>query len=564
MPLNHKPPFGTRLNLGHPLCRDLRYAFAFNEPTGSFRLHNAAAPLTSSTATQAATASRGTGATVVGQGVRFDNSTTAYLELGDTGALAAANLTVIMRVRHDGGAGTLHTLLGANDAVGNEGGIAIYRESSLLSVWQGTGNSASVNVCNGAGTLSADRWYTVAVRRRVVTGTYFYTTWIDGRQDDTGSTASAPFDQPDDSGLARIGFAGAYTGAPWSGWIDWAYVWLRPLGDAEVPEVVRNPWQVWADPFAARKVTWFVGRRGSGAGTFAATGSLTTAPATAAGTAAFAPGTKTATGALAVRAATAAGSATHTPPTYSATAALSVGAATAAGSATFAPGTKTANGTLAAGAATASGSATFSPGTKTASGAVTVGAATAAGSATFAAGTRTATGAVAAGAATASGSAAHTRPAYTGSAAVGAGAATASGSALFATVVYQASGALAAGAATAAGTAAHTRPTYVASGALNAAPATAAGSATRTPPVYAGAAAWAVGNVTCAGVATFAGGARTAAGPLSVAAAVCSGSATFSGGSVTVPAAGDVLAGIVYDAANPPAPGRVRAGVVYG
>lgn len=243
-----KPHHSVGLNTGHPGFRGLRYAMPFNDH-GTTRAFNDSYPSTlADFAGVAQSPTFAAGATwAPGRGVKFANGTTSYISTED-GAFAArsgtaGDLTLIARVFHDGGAGTLHTIVGANRSDGYEGGISIYREATLLSVWQGTGASASTQVINGAGVLTANTWFTVAVRRSYDGANYNYATWINGAADDTGAIASAPFAYVAPN---RIGFAGDYTGAPWSGFIDWLFVWNRALSAAEVQAYSRNIWRLYA------------------------------------------------------------------------------------------------------------------------------------------------------------------------------------------------------------------------------------------------------------------------------------------------------------------------------
>lgn len=234
----HKPPPGARLNLAHPSVRSMRYCLPFSE-NGGTSVVNQAYPLTLETAGAASAPTLGTGATWGREGIDFDNSTTAYVDCGDDDGLTG-ELTIMVRAYLDVVSG-LDCLCGDNKTDGSERQVSLYYEANLLSCWVN-----SVQVLNGATALSALRWYTYALVRSGSTGSWTYTSYIDGRQDDTNTTATNPTTSA--NGNWRFGFAGAYTGAPWEGPIEFAYLWLRPLAVTEVQDLSLYPYSIFTGP----------------------------------------------------------------------------------------------------------------------------------------------------------------------------------------------------------------------------------------------------------------------------------------------------------------------------
>lgn len=242
-----KPIFGTRLQLGSPHIPSMRYAFAFNETPGNLHNYNAAFPLTSSNSLQADKSTLGSGAAVSGLGVKFDGSTTAYVDVGNDQGWVA-QVTFMARVYYNTTFPSLTTVCGDNSPSGNENQFSYYLESGKPSIWTNTVNPLTAA---GSSTLTASRWYTLCAVRSGSTGSWNYYSYIDGRLDQsvTGhATNPASGARP-----MRFGFAGSYTGAPWSGYFAWAYMWTRALSGAEVLDLHKNPWQLWG-PATKRRV----------------------------------------------------------------------------------------------------------------------------------------------------------------------------------------------------------------------------------------------------------------------------------------------------------------------
>lgn len=239
-----KPNVGVPLNKHDPLTRGLRYAFDFNEGGGGYSvgLPNMALPVVTSTIPTDGTIGSATNVTWhPGRYLTWASSTTSYIDCGandDT----TAEVTWIARVRPTTLTGLL-TLFGQNKTDGTESIDSVYLESSKLSWWVGTGSGTSTQFINGTATLSANTWYRFVGRRSGAAGAWTYTTWINEEQDDTASTATNPLVQSSD-GTFRIGFAGAYTGAPFVGDYDYFFLWDRALIDADLLSISRNPWKI--------------------------------------------------------------------------------------------------------------------------------------------------------------------------------------------------------------------------------------------------------------------------------------------------------------------------------
>jgi hypothetical protein len=236
-----KPPVAARLNWSHPSAKGLRYALPFNEGVGTVAI-NQAYPYTVAVAGGATTGTLAAGATwAAGRGLNFAGGATSYVQLPvDTGL--AGQISILMRA-YLGDATGVRALYGDNTVSGNERSVASYVNASKVEVWHGT-TATPVQPIVGVQTISTGRWYTYAMVRSGASGAWNYSSYIDGVVDATGSTAS----NPDNTGATnwRVGFAGGYTGAPWSGWIDYFYLWTRVLSSSEVQDLTGAPFSLYA------------------------------------------------------------------------------------------------------------------------------------------------------------------------------------------------------------------------------------------------------------------------------------------------------------------------------
>jgi hypothetical protein len=263
-PRARKPPLSAGLNLAHKWAPGLRYALAFNEPgytEGGVRLvRNHAYPLQASTTTPPTkVGSFGTATTdlswVAGppfsrQSLRWASSTTSYVDLGQNDN-TTGEMTWLAWMRPTSLTGLL-CVFGQNKSDGSESCDSIYLESSKVSWWTHFPSvPTTTQILNGTATLSTNTFYRCVGRRSGAAGAWTYTTWINETQDDTATNANQPGVTTAADGNFRVGFAGAYTGAPFVGDYYFFGLWTRALPDSAIRSLSLNPWQLWSMPSLA-------------------------------------------------------------------------------------------------------------------------------------------------------------------------------------------------------------------------------------------------------------------------------------------------------------------------
>jgi hypothetical protein len=252
-----KPNAGARLNAADPRARGLRYALAFNEGGGGYlasagdlRNHAPQGPAPSTVPTAPVIGSAANVTWSAKRCLTYASSTSSYVDLGQNDD-TTGEVTWVAHVRPTS-IPALSTIFGQNRVDGSESIDSVYLSSGKLSWWSNSG-STGTEVINGTATLSADTSYRLAGRRSGSAGAWTYTTWINEEQDDTAAYASNPSLYTSPDGNFCVGFAGAYTGAPFIGDYDCFFFWHGvALKDPDLLALSANPWQL----FEPAKRSW--------------------------------------------------------------------------------------------------------------------------------------------------------------------------------------------------------------------------------------------------------------------------------------------------------------------
>ncbi len=238
-----KPPFGTRLDPTQPGFKGLYYALPLNDKSGQTAFNEPQYYDRSVTLySTAAMPSLGSATTVKfdNGGLLYTSSTTSFLDCGQNDR-TTGELSWIAHCKPTSFA-ALVTIFGQNTSGGDESVDSIYLESTKLTWWIYSGSSEQV--LNGTATLEVNKKYRFAGRRSGASGAWSYTTWIDEVPDDTNTTTGNHAVRAGDGNL-RVGFAGAYTGAPFVGTYDCFFLWRRALPTEELLGYSRNPYNLY-------------------------------------------------------------------------------------------------------------------------------------------------------------------------------------------------------------------------------------------------------------------------------------------------------------------------------
>lgn len=241
-----KPPAWAVVDWQHPLARDLTYCLLFNQGGGTTLAGELGLPTGRGPITPTKTAiTLSAGATWGFGALNFDDSVNAIVDLGSQNGLTGTNFTIISRVKmaSDLADGELRTINGQNNSGGSEKILgSIYLEDiagggsvdQRFTYWR---NDTARNLLSTTSPVSP-QWYTVGLTVSGSAGVLY----VDGVAENTSSTIPAAQTTANPGNL-RVGFAGAFTGAPWSGLIDFWYLWYgRALSEREVRAVTTRPY----------------------------------------------------------------------------------------------------------------------------------------------------------------------------------------------------------------------------------------------------------------------------------------------------------------------------------
>lgn len=241
------PPLGTRLDPCTTGRAGLHWALPFNDQAGvtvfnELQYYDRSNTVYTQTTHPTLGDLTGVGLSwLKGNGMRYTSTTTSFVDCGQND-ITTGEITWLAWLKPNT-LPTLSSIFGQNISSGVESIDSVYLTSGGNVSWWVNNTGGQTEELNGtAGSVEADNFYRIAGRRSGVSGAWNYSVWINERLNDsaTGVTRNPAVRASD--GNFTVGFAGAYTGAPFVG--DYFGFWFwrnRALSDDTILHYSKRP-----------------------------------------------------------------------------------------------------------------------------------------------------------------------------------------------------------------------------------------------------------------------------------------------------------------------------------